>query len=252
MTDELRLDGKVALITGAARRVGRAIALELGRAGARIWVHHHTGTAAATATVSALAEVGVAATAIAADLRDPAATAALFDRVAADGGLDVLVNSAAAFERLPFESIDDERLMSMLALNVVAPFRCARLALPLLRARGGVIINVLDVAATQAWPGFAHYCASKAGLHMLTKVLAVELAPAVRVCGVSPGTVLLPAEYDAAARARVVGKIPMGREGSPADVARAVRFLCAGPEFITGAIVAVDGGRGAAGPAVGE
>jgi NAD(P)-dependent dehydrogenase (short-subunit alcohol dehydrogenase family) len=252
MSDELRLDGKVALITGAARRVGRAIALELGRAGARIWVHHHTGGAAAAATVAALWEVGVQGTAIAADLRDPLATAALFDRVAAEGGLDVLVNSAAAFERRPFESIDDARLEAMLALNLVAPFRCARLALPLLRARGGVIINVLDVAATQAWPGYAHYCASKAALHMLTRVLAVELAPAVRVCGVSPGTVQPPESYGDADLRRVVEKIPMGRAGSPTDVARAVRFLAAGPEFITGAILAVDGGRGAAGPAVGE
>ena len=252
MSDELRLDGKVALITGAARRVGRAIALELGRAGARIWVHHHTGAAAAAATVAALGKVGISATAVAADLRDAAATAALFDRVAAAGGLDVLVNSAAAFERLPFEEIDDERLAAMLALNLVAPFRCARLALPLLRARRGVIINVLDVAATQAWPGFAHYCASKAALHMLTKVLAVELAPAVRVCGVSPGTVQPPESYDEETRRRIVAKIPMGRAGSPADVAAAVRFLAAGPEFVTGAIIAVDGGRGAAGPAVGE
>jgi pteridine reductase len=252
MGDELRLDGKVALVTGAARRVGRAIALELGRAGATVWVHHHASTAAAAATVADLHALGAPATAVAADLRDPAATAALFARLAAAGPLDLLVNSAAAFERRPFAAIDDAALAAMLDLNLVAPFRCARLALPLLQPRRGVIVNVLDVAATQAWPGYAHYCAAKAGLRMLTKVLAVELAPAVRVCGVSPGTVLPPERYDAATRARLVAKIPLGREGRPEDVARAVRFLAAGPDFITGAILAVDGGRAAAGPAVGE
>jgi pteridine reductase len=113
-------------------------------------------------------------------------------------------------------------------------------------------VNLLDVAATQAWPAHAHYCAAKAALHMATRCLAVELAPAIRVVGVSPGAVLLPEGAPPAEEARLVAKIPAGRLGTPADVARAVRFLCAGPRFITGTILYVDGGRSAAGPQVGS
>ncbi|HEY3353732.1 MAG TPA: SDR family oxidoreductase [Polyangia bacterium] len=249
---EERLDGRIALVTGAARRVGRAVALELGRAGAQVLVHCRASRADADATAAELRALGADAAVLAADLTDAAATTALFAAVAARGGLDILVNNAAVYERTPFEQIDDARLAAMLDANFVAPFRCARLAVPLLRARGGgTIVNLLDVAATQAWPDHAHYCAAKAALHMLTRCLAVELAPAIRVVGVSPGTVALPAGTSAAEAARIIGKIPARRAGTPEDVARAVRFLCAGPAFITGTILPVDGGRSAAGPAVG-
>jgi NAD(P)-dependent dehydrogenase (short-subunit alcohol dehydrogenase family) len=252
MADTERLDGKVALVTGAARRVGRAIALELGRAGARILVHHRARGAEAEAAVAEIRAAGAEADAVRADLSDPAATAALFAAVDQQGGLDILVNSAARYERVPFENIDERRLGEMLEATFAAAFRCTRLAVPLMRARGGgTVVNLLDVAATQAWPQHAHYCAAKAALHMLTRCLAVELAPAIRVVGVSPGTVLLPAGATEAEERRLVSKIPAGRVGTPEDVARAVRFLCAGPAFITGAIVAVDGGRSAAGPLTG-
>ena len=252
MADTERLDGKVALVTGAARRVGRAIALELGRAGARILVHHRAHAAEANATVVEIRAVGAEAEAVGADLTDPAATAALFATIGGQGGLDILVNSAARYERAPFESIDDRRLSELWEATFASAFRCARLAVPLMRARGGgTIVNLLDVAATQAWPQHAHYCAAKAALHMLTRCLAVELAPAIRVVGVSPGTVLLPKGATEAEERRLVTKIPAGRVGRPEDVARAVRFLCTGPTFITGAIVAVDGGRSAAGSLTG-
>jgi pteridine reductase len=130
----------------------------------------------------------------------------------------------------------------MLALNLEAPFRLAQAAAPALRRRRGVIVNILDVAAFHAWKGYAHYAAAKAGLAMVTRVLALELAPRVRVCAVAPGTVAFPPGYPAADRQRVLSRIPLGRVGRPADVAGAVRFLCGAP-YITGSVIAVDGGR---------
>ena len=161
------------------------------------------------------------------------------------GGLDVLVNSAAILERKPIEAIDDAAWRRMLDVNLSGPFYACREAVPRLVARGGgAIVNVVDVAAEHPWPGHAHYCAAKAGLAGLTRQLAVELAPrGIRVNGVAPGAVLMPADYDEAKRARIVARVPMQREGSPEDVARTVLFLAAGPSYVTGQIVAVDGGR---------
>ncbi|MES1209195.1 MAG: SDR family oxidoreductase, partial [Pseudomonadota bacterium] len=157
------------------------------------------------------------------------------------GGLDILVCSAAAFERRPFETIDDDAWRDMLALNLEAPFRLAQAAAPLLRRRRGLIVNILDVAAFQAWKGHAHYAVSKAGLAMLTRVLALELAPKVRVCAVAPGTVAFAAGTPASDRARVVSRVPLRRVGKPGDVAQAVRFLCSAP-YLTGSVISVDGG----------
>jgi len=234
----MQLTGKVALVTGAARRVGRAIALELGRAGAHVVVHHHASAAEAAEVVRAIGN----AHAVQADLRDPAAAARVIGE-----GVDVLVNSAAGFEKRRFEEIDDARWEAMLALNLSAPVRMARAAVPGMRARGGgVIVNILDVAALRAWRGYAHYCVAKAGLAMLTRCLAVELAPAIRTCGVAPGTVLFPESYRPAERARVEARIPLQRSGTPEDVGRAVRFLCE-QDFLNGVILPVDGGRLAGG-----
>jgi pteridine reductase len=237
------LFGRVALVTGAGVRVGRAIAEELGRAGATVAVHYAHSDRGARAAIHAIEAAGGRARAFPADLRDPATASPLVRQVIAWAGrLDVLVCSAAAFDRRPFEEIDGPAWRDMLALNLEAPFRLAQAAAAPLRRRRGVIINILDVAAFHAWKGYAHYGAAKAGLAMLTRVLALELAPKVRVCGVAPGTVAFPPDYPRVDRKRVLSRIPLGRAGKPADVAQAVRFLCTA-SYITGGVIAVDGGR---------
>jgi pteridine reductase len=247
-TEEMRpgeLAGKVALVTGAGVRVGRAIAEELARAGARVAIHYARSARGARATAAAIeAEVpGSRPRLFAADLRADRSCETLIAEVGAWGRrLDILVCSAAGFERRPFEEIDRAAFRDMVALNLEAPLRLAQAAAPFLRARRGVIVNILDVAAFHAWAGYAHYAASKAGLAMLTRVLALELAPRVRVCAVAPGTVEFPANYPRSARREVVARIPLGRVGRAADVARAVRYL-ASADYVTGSVLAVDGGR---------
>ena len=239
------LSGRVVLVTGAGVRVGRAIALELGRAGARVAVHYARSAVGARGPVRAIvaARGPGAARAFAADLATPSNAAGLVaDVVRWAGRLDVLVCSAAAFDRRPFEEIDERAWRDMMALNLEAPFRLAQAAAPHLRRRGGVIVNILDVAAFHAWKGYAHYGTAKAGLAMLTRILALELAPRVRVAAVAPGTVAFPDDYPAADRDRIVARIPLGRVGAPADVARAVHYLCTAG-YVTGSVVTVDGGR---------
>jgi pteridine reductase len=267
------LAGKVALVTGAGVRVGRAIAEELARAGARVAIHYARSARGARATAAAIeaeAEAegspaqqppprqiarakGIAGTSsgppgsrtrlFAADLRaDQSCETLIAEVVTWARRLDILVCSAAGFERRPFEQIDRAAFRDMVALNLEAPLRLAQAAAPFLRARRGLIVNILDVAAFHAWAGYAHYAASKAGLAMLTRVLALELAPRVRVCAVAPGTVEFPADYPRSARREVVARIPLGRVGRAADVARAVRYL-ASADYVTGSVLAVDGGR---------
>lgn len=239
------LAGRVALVTGAGVRVGRAIAEELGRAGARVAVHYARSAAGARVAARAIQAAGGpdAARVFTADLSAPENAAALVaDVVRWAGRLDVLVCSAAAFDRRPFEEIDARAWRDMMALNLEAPFRLAQAAAPHLRRRGGVIVNILDVAAFHAWKGYAHYGTAKAGLAMLTRILALELAPRVRVVAVAPGTVAFPDDYPEADRARILARIPLGRAGAPSDVARAVRYLCSA-DYVTGSVVTVDGGR---------
>ncbi len=237
------LGGRVALVTGAGVRVGRAIAEELGRAGATVAVHYARSESGARATESAIVAKGGKAAVFQADLRESeAATSLVRDTIKWAGRLDLLICSAAAFDRRPFEFIDESAWRDMLALNLEAPFRLAQAAAPALRRRSGAIVNILDVAAFHAWKGYAHYAAAKAGLAMVTRVLALELAPRVRVCGVAPGTVAFPPGYPAADRQRVLAAIPLQRAGKPSDVAQAVRYLCSA-SYVTGSVLCVDGGR---------
>lgn len=235
----------VALVTGAARRVGRAIALELARAGCDVIVHHHRSAADAREVAAQIRGMGRRSECLAADLTNPAAVQALFLQIdALFGGLDVLVNNAAVFRRTPFPALDESAFDFHMDANLKAPYLCCLEAGRRMTAAGsGVIINLTDVAAERPFKNHVPYCISKAGLVMLTRGLAKALAPKVRVNAVGPGTVLFRDDEDDAARKAVIARIPMGRIGRPEDVAAAVRFLALEAPHTTGQVLLVDGGR---------
>ncbi len=223
---------RVALVTGAGTRVGRAIALDLSRHGWEVVAHFHSHRPPRTM-------LGVQA-----DLSRPegpvAVAKALRQRFSR---LDLLVNGAALFERRPLEDSTAALFDAQMALNARAPLLLTRALLPMLRRARGSVVNVLDVGgALVPWPAYSAYGASKAALRAVTESLALELSPEVRVNGVAPGTVLWPESYTARVRRRLAARIPLRRVGDPSDVARAVRFLADSP-FVTGAVVPVDGGR---------
>jgi pteridine reductase len=239
------LAGRVALVTGAARRVGRAIALELARAGCDVAVHWRTSAAEADAAVAEIRALGRRAVAVRAELSSSAGIDALFADVdAAFGRLDVLVNSAAIFRRTPPEALTEADFDDQVAVNLKAPYLCSLRAAERMRRQGwGRIVNLADVAAERPMRNHVPYCVSKAGLVMLTRALALALAPDITVNAVAPGTVEFRDDEDEATRRAVIARIPRGRIGTPGDVARAVRYLCEDGEHVTGAILPVDGGR---------
>lgn len=245
------LNGKVALVTGAARRVGRAIALALAGRGAGIVLHYGRSAEAAEETAAAIRGLGVPVWPLRADLSRPEEIEALFaaaDRQA--GRLDVLVNSAASFERSGFDEITAGDWDRVLALNLRAPFLLTQQAARRMRARwrpGGepaLVVNLIDLSAALAWRGYAHHGASKAGLRHLTRLAARELAPAVRVNAVMPGAILPPPGLDGESEAwrETWRRLPLERPGSPEEVGRAVVFL-AENDFITGVELPVEGGE---------
>jgi pteridine reductase len=224
-----------ALVTGAAKRLGRAIALELHRAGARVAVHYRESKKEAEETAALL---GGAPLIQGDQAREPERIVREASR--ALGGLDLLVCSAARFEQAPSDQLPRAEFEAMLESNLTGPFYLMQAALPMLRTSRGSIVTLLDLCGTtQVWKGYAHYAASKAGLAALTRLLALEWAPEVRVNGVAPGAVLLQEGVDGG---RLANRIPLGRIGTPEDVAHAVLFLAKEP-FITGEILTVDGGR---------
>ena len=221
-----------ALVTGAAKRLGRAIALELRRAGAQVAVHYRASRAEAEETARML---GGAPLVQGDQGREP--DRIVREAAAALGGLDVLVCNAAEFEKIPSDALPRERFEAMLSANLTGPFYLMQAALPHLRKSRGCIVTLLDLCGTsQVWKGYAHYAASKAGLAALTRLLALEWAPEVRVNGVAPGAIL---PEDAARRSQ---RVPLAGIGTPEDVAKAVLFFAEAP-FVTGQILAVDGGR---------
>ena len=238
--DEIVLRGKRALVTGAAARVGRAIAVELARAGMNLAVH--TRATPADDALEEIRALGVSATVVRGDQSVDAARI-VSDAAAALGGLDLLVCSAAAFGKVPAHDLDREAFDAMLASNLTGPFFLMQAAFRHLKVARGSVVNLVDLCGTaQVWKGYAHYAAAKAGLATLTRLLALEWAPEVRVNAVAPGVALYPDAEPDEERARVTRRIPLGHPGGPQDVARAVRFLACQP-FITGQILTVDGGR---------
>lgn len=238
----MEIKGKVALVTGCARRVGRVIGRALAGAGADIIVHHHASEIEASEAVTEFRGYGVRSEAVQADLTRPSQIEDLFGRVdALWGRLDLLVNSAAVFERATLEEITPEAWDRVIALNLRAPFLCSKAAVPLMGPTGGSIINIADVAAFQPWPGYIHYCASKAGLVMLTRGLARALAPRIRVNAIAPGPVLPPPGTSGHEVENMADLTVLRRIGAPEDVAGAVLYL-AESDFVTGSTLVVDGG----------
>jgi len=237
--------GTRVLVTGGARRLGRAIALGLAARDAQIAFTYHRSAADAEMTAGTLSAAGAGGHALAADLSDGlAAGRAVEQAAAALGGLDVLVHAASGgfVPRDPMD-VDPELFGEALGATVVGGFFCAQAARRVMGERG-VIVNITEVAALEAWPLFAPHAAAKAALAQLTRSLARGFAPGIRVCAVAPGLVLLPDESDEEMRARHAERTALGRLGSPDDVVEAVAYLIEA-DFVTGAQLVVDGGHSA-------
>jgi pteridine reductase len=237
---------QVVLVTGGARRIGAAIVRRLHSVGFSVAVHAHDSGPALDALCAELAAIRPGSTlALQADLRDGAAANGLVARtLAAFGRLDALVNNASNFFATPLESATLEQWDALMAVNARAPFLLAQAAAGALRARGGAIVNVTDAALAHPLPAHTAYTAAKGALAALTAALAVDLAPQVRVNAVAPGAILWPeAGKDAAAQAAVLARTPMGRTGTPEEVAEAVRWLIQDAHYLTGHTLPLDGGR---------
>jgi pteridine reductase len=240
----MELRGRVALVTGAGRRLGRALAQALGERGMTLAIHHHASSRGASQLRDTILAAGGRAACFAADLADPAEAAELPRRVVAQfGQLDVLVNSAAVMHRRSFEDTTPAQWDEVLDLNLRSVFFCTQGAASALRATGGKVVNMADLSGLEPWPGFAAHSISKAGVVMLTKVLAHAMAPEVTVNAIAPGAVLVPEEYDAEERDRLARTTPLRRLGSPADAVAALLYLLEGGDFVTGEVLVVDGGR---------
>lgn len=237
------LQGQAALVTGGAKRIGRALALALGAAGAQVAITFRDSEADARRTLADLEAAGVQAFAFRADLRRPEQIReAVAAAVARMGRLDILINNAGRFETAALESITVEQWDAMFETNTRGPFLAAQAAYPHLKAARGRIVNIGSLGGMHPWPTHAHYCTSKAALHMLTRTMSKAWAPEVSVNCVAPGMIVageVAAEYEPYAR-----RTPMKRNGTVEDVAAAVMFFVTGPHFITGQVLSVDGGLG--------
>jgi len=241
-TESLPLQGKVALITGAGKRLGRAVALHLAAEGACIAVHYRKSAQEAEEVVSTIKSSGGNAAAFPADLTSIDEIRRLLQSVAHEfGRLDILVNSAANFLPSSIISTTEAVWDSSLDTNLKAPFFCAQAAAPYLRRTQGVIINFADTGGLLGWPGYIAHSISKAGVIMLTRTLAKALAPEIRVNAIAPGTITMPGdppEWES----DFIKLAPLHRTGTPTDIARAVSFLAQSP-FLTGHTLVLDGGR---------
>lgn len=238
------LAGRRALITGGAIRVGRSLTLCCARMGMDVAVHYRSSAAGAEATAQDCRDMGVRAVTIAADLADASeCRRVVADAQAALGGVDVLVASASSFDARAFADIDAAHIDAGLAVNLRAPLLLAHAAAPAMRAAGfGRIVLMSDVAGLEPWPRFLVHSVAKAGVGMLTRGLAQELAPEVTVNAIAPGTVLMPDGHTVAALRRSEEKAVLGRVGSPDDAAGALRYLLEA-DYVTGHTLVVDGGR---------
>jgi pteridine reductase len=242
----MNLQGKVALITGAGRRVGRVIALAFAAKGARVAVHYNTSVAEARRVADAVKSLsGADADVFRANLLDAKAPAKLADAVARRfGRLDILINSASAYEKTPFASATAEDWDQLMTVNARAPFFLAQACAPYLKRSGeGVVINIADWAAHRPYADYGPYCASKAALLCVNKILAKALAPEIRVNAILPGPVLAPESMGDGEKRKISDATLLKRLGTPEAVARACLYLAESADYSTGAELTVDGGR---------
>lgn len=237
------LKGQTALITGGARRLGRAIALKLAEAGADVAITFRNSAREAQGTVIDLTSFGVRAVALRCDIADEKSVRVTMKEVARElGGLDILVNNAANYETVDFDKLTVKQWDAIFASNARGPFLVSREALKLLRQRKGKIINMGSLGGLMPWPTHAHYCSSKAAVHMLTKVMAKALAPQIAVNCVAPGMIDLGEKAAAGFMRKMAKQTPMQRNGAGEEIADAVYFFATAPHFVTGQILVVDGG----------
>ncbi|MFQ5548487.1 MAG: pteridine reductase [Woeseia sp.] len=244
--DTRSLDGKYALITGAARRIGAAIAARLHRAGANVAIHYRSSAGDAKELCSRLNDGRPdSARTFDADLSEMAGLAGLVDAVIEWGGrLDILVNNASSFYATPIGEISEPQWDDLIASNLKAPLFLSQAAWPHLIASQGVIVNMVDIHSRRPLSDHPVYVSAKAGLAMLTRALARDMAPEVRVNGIAPGAILWPEQgMNGPVKENIVKEIPLGRPGNPEDVADCVLYLARDATYVTGQIIAVDGGR---------
>ncbi len=238
---EKTLEGHVALVTGAAKRIGRSIALRLAADGAAIVVNYKTSRGEAESLVREIRDGGAKASAIQADVAKRPEVEKMFAAVEREfGRLDILVNNAGTFFPAKFENLTDEQWDRIMDTNLRSQFLCAQLAAPIMKRQGrGRIINLSSLGGLLAWPAYTHYCVSKAGSIMLTRCLARALAPEILVNSVAPGTIQFPGEPP---DEEYIRRVPLHRTGTGGDIAGAVAYL-ATADFVTGQVIVVDGGR---------
>jgi pteridine reductase len=236
-------DAKVALITGGAVRIGRAIAMGLAEAGYDVVLSYHSSASAARSVSEDVQALGRRCEVVEGDVADAADVTRIADEVRRTfGRLDLLVNNASIFRSEPLMEVEEAEWDRVMGVNLKGPFLMVQATADLLAESRGSIVNLVDLSAFQPWVEHPHHAVSKAGLLHLTRVMARALAPRVRVNAIAPGAVLLPDDYDEGMRERSRNRSSLGTLGSPEDVVRTVLFLDASP-FITGEVVVVDGGR---------
>ncbi len=246
MSASSSLNGKVALITGAARRIGAAISRRLHQHGANVAIHYRGSADEANALCDTLNALrSDSATPLRADLSDTGAFPNLIESVTDwHGQLDILINNASSFYPTPLGQVSEADWDNLIGTNLKAPLFLAQAALVPLQASRGVIVNIVDIHAQRPLKNHAVYGAAKAGLAMLTRSLAKDLGPDIRVNGVSPGAILWPeSDLSDDAKNSILGQIPLGRTGEPDDIAECVLYLVRDATYVTGQIIAVDGGR---------
>ena len=246
MSRNRNLSGQAALVTGSSRRIGAEIVRRLHGDGAKVGIHYRSSADEATGLRDELNQIRAdSAQVFAADLLDGDAPQALIESfVAWSGSLSILVNNASSFYPTPLGSITEAQWQDLVGSNLKAPLFLSQAAAPALTQNGGVIINIVDIHARRPLKDHIVYGPAKAGLEMLTRSLAKDLAPAVRVNGVSPGAILWPESgMTESTQASILGQIPLGRAGAPEDIADCVLYLVRDAGYVTGQVIAVDGGR---------